>query len=198
MSSPYYHRALGRKIAAKRRCRGLSQPALATMIDRSVAWVSQVERGVPKAERIAGCSRRRRRSPSRHLAGTAGSVVRFGGPVFAVAREREQGGYELHPFFSALAPQDARDSMGSHFRKLAQTAERSGDESAAQECLRAAERMDREVVDEMTVLGTRYRVLRADRFISSGPAGPEPPRPSDGGPGEPGQGHEVTDPAAGG
>jgi hypothetical protein len=30
--------------------------------------------------------------------------------------------------------------------------------------MRAAERMDREAVDEMTVLGTRYRVVRADRF----------------------------------
>jgi hypothetical protein len=123
--------------------------------------------------------------------------LRFGGPVFGVAREREQGGWELHPFFSALAPQDARDSMGSHFRKLAQAAERSGDGSGGRECMRAAERMDREAVDEMTVLGTRYRVVRADRFIRSGAAGPEPPRPSDGDPGEPGRAHEVADPAVG-
>jgi hypothetical protein len=38
--------ALGRKIADARRRRGLSQPELARMIDRSVAWVSQVEREV--------------------------------------------------------------------------------------------------------------------------------------------------------
>ncbi len=41
--------------------------------------------------------------------------------VFGVAREREEGGWELHPYFGALAPQDARDSMGGHFRRLTQT-----------------------------------------------------------------------------
>jgi hypothetical protein len=45
--------ALGRKIAAERRRRGLSQPELARMVDRSVAWVSQVERGVRKVDRMS-------------------------------------------------------------------------------------------------------------------------------------------------
>lgn len=53
MSSPEYQQALGRKIAAERRRRGLSQPELARMIDRSVAWVSQVERGVRKVDRMS-------------------------------------------------------------------------------------------------------------------------------------------------
>ncbi len=53
MSSPDYQKALGRKIAAERRRRGLSQPELARMIDRSVAWVSQVERGVRKVDRMS-------------------------------------------------------------------------------------------------------------------------------------------------
>ena len=53
MSSPDYQQALGRKIAAERRRRGLSQPELARMIDRSVAWVSQVERGVRKVDRMS-------------------------------------------------------------------------------------------------------------------------------------------------
>ena len=53
MSSPDYQQALGRKIAAERRRRGLSQPELASMIDRSVAWVSQVERGVRKVDRMS-------------------------------------------------------------------------------------------------------------------------------------------------
>ena len=44
--------ALGRKIAERHR-RGLSQPELARMIDRSVAWVSQVERGVRKVDRMS-------------------------------------------------------------------------------------------------------------------------------------------------
>lgn len=51
--STEYQQALGRKIAQHRRRRGLSQPELARQIDRSVAWVSQVERGVRKVDRMS-------------------------------------------------------------------------------------------------------------------------------------------------
>ena len=51
--STEYQKALGRKIAQHRRRRGLSQPELARLIDRSVAWVSQVERGVRKVDRMS-------------------------------------------------------------------------------------------------------------------------------------------------
>jgi tetratricopeptide (TPR) repeat protein len=53
LTTPDYQKALGRKIAAERRRRGLSQPELARMIDRSVAWVSQVERGVRRVDRMS-------------------------------------------------------------------------------------------------------------------------------------------------
>ena len=53
MTTPDYQKALGRRIAAERRRRGLSQPELARIIDRSVAWVSQVERGVRKVDRMS-------------------------------------------------------------------------------------------------------------------------------------------------
>jgi transcriptional regulator with XRE-family HTH domain len=53
VTTPGYQKALGRKIAAERRRRGLSQPELARMVDRSVAWVSQVERGVRKVDRMS-------------------------------------------------------------------------------------------------------------------------------------------------
>jgi transcriptional regulator with XRE-family HTH domain len=53
VSTPSYQQALGRKIAAERRRRGLSQPELARLIGRSVAWVSQVERGVRKVDRMS-------------------------------------------------------------------------------------------------------------------------------------------------
>jgi len=53
VTTPQYQQALGRKIAAERRRRGLSQPELARMIGRSVAWVSQVERGVRKVDRMS-------------------------------------------------------------------------------------------------------------------------------------------------
>ncbi len=53
MSTPSYQQALGQKIAAERRRRGLSQPELARLLGRSVAWVSQVERGVRKVDRMS-------------------------------------------------------------------------------------------------------------------------------------------------
>lgn len=53
MSTPDYQVALGRKIAEQRKRRGLSQPELARMVGRSVAWVSQVERGVRKVDRMS-------------------------------------------------------------------------------------------------------------------------------------------------
>jgi transcriptional regulator with XRE-family HTH domain len=53
VTTPDYQKVLGRKIAAERRRRGLSQPELARMVDRSVAWVSQVERGVRKVDRMS-------------------------------------------------------------------------------------------------------------------------------------------------
>jgi len=123
--------------------------------------------------------------------------LRFAGPLFGVAREREQGGWELHRYFGVLVPQDARDSMGAHFRRLAETLALPGERGGREECLQAAGRLDCESIDEVTVLGVRYRVVRADRFVHSGPAGPEPPRPSDPDPGKPGQAGPVPDPAEG-
>ncbi|MFC4530264.1 helix-turn-helix domain-containing protein [Sphaerisporangium dianthi] len=51
--STEYQRALGRRIAQERKRRGLSQPELARLVDRSVAWISQVERGVRKVDRMS-------------------------------------------------------------------------------------------------------------------------------------------------
>ncbi|GAB2718788.1 DUF5954 family protein [Kitasatospora kifunensis] len=120
-----------------------------------------------------------------------------GGPVFGIAREREQGGWQLEPHFSGCDPQDARDSLGSVCRHLAQEAEEAGDQAARQECLAAAERLDWEEINELTLLGTRYRVVRAERFIRMGPEGPEPPRPTDPDPSPTGQAHREADPADG-
>jgi tetratricopeptide (TPR) repeat protein len=53
LSTPDFQQALGRKIAAERHRRGLSQPELARLIGRSVAWVSQVERGVRRIDRMS-------------------------------------------------------------------------------------------------------------------------------------------------
>jgi transcriptional regulator with XRE-family HTH domain len=48
-----YQQVLGRKVAQERRRHGLSQPELAAMVDRPVAWVSQLERGVQPIERMS-------------------------------------------------------------------------------------------------------------------------------------------------
>lgn len=125
------------------------------------------------------------------------STLYAGGPVFGVAREHPGGGWELQPYFAGLAPQDARDELGSHFRGLARTAAAAGDTGAEAEYLAAALRLDAEAPDELTVRGERFRIVRAERFIRMGPDGPEPPRATDPDPGGPGDPETATDPADG-
>jgi len=48
-----YQQVLGRRIARERRRHGLSQPELAALADRPVAWVSQLERGVEPIDKPA-------------------------------------------------------------------------------------------------------------------------------------------------
>lgn len=50
--STEYARSLGKKIALNRKRRGLSQRELAGLLERSEAWVSQVERGVRRIDRM--------------------------------------------------------------------------------------------------------------------------------------------------
>jgi hypothetical protein len=104
------------------------------------------------------------------------------------ARELDSGGWELSEYGGSW-PQQARDTLGSHFRRRSKAANDGGDFGAAKRWMSAARRMDREVVDEVAVLGERFRVVRVGHFIRSGPAGPEPPRPSDPDPCEVGEGH---------
>ncbi len=118
-----------------------------------------------------------------------------GGPAFGIAHELDHGGWQLHRFYSCPYPQEARETMGSVFRLLAQQHHEGS--AANAECMRAAERLDWEALDDMTVLGTRYRIIRAEQFIRTGPLGPEPPRTSDLDPGEPGRSRQLGDPAEG-
>jgi hypothetical protein len=122
------------------------------------------------------------------------SMLFAGGPVFGVARERPAGGWVLQPYFSGLAPQDARDGLGSYFRRVAKE---TGERRQAAEYQAAGELLDWEPLNDLTVCGCRYRVVRAERFIRMGPDGPEPPRVTDPDPSEPGESHEGLDPAAG-
>ncbi|WP_327292183.1 DUF5954 family protein [Streptomyces sp. NBC_01198] len=125
------------------------------------------------------------------------SMLFAGGPVFGVARERQPGGWVLQPFFSGLAPQDARDGLGSYFRRVAKETADGGDLRHAAEYQGAGELLDWEALNDLTVCGRRYRVVRAERFIRMGPDGPEPPRVTDPDPSAPGESHEGLDPAAG-
>ncbi|UQA93489.1 DUF5954 family protein [Streptomyces halobius] len=117
-------------------------------------------------------------------------ILAAGGAVFGHVREREEGGWEVVSFGES-APQDSRDTMASTFRRLAQQAEKSGDEVGRAECMAAAVRLGWEKLDELTVLGDRYRVVHGEQFIRKGPDGPEPPRPSDPDPAEPGEAHRM-------
>ncbi|WP_344022504.1 DUF5954 family protein [Streptomyces luteireticuli] len=124
-------------------------------------------------------------------------ILGAGGAVFGMAREREEGGWEILSHLGDHAPQDARDTLASHFRKLEQDARAAGDRALREECAAAYELLDWEAIDELTVGGCRYRVVRGERFIRMGPDGPEPPRPSDPDPARPGHGHRVPDPVDG-
>lgn len=122
------------------------------------------------------------------------SVLFAGGPVFGVAREGPAGRWVLQPHFSGLTPQDARDGLGSDFRRVA---EEAGDTRREAEYRAAGELLDWEALNDLTVCGCRYRVVRAERFIRMGPDGPEPPRVTDPDPSGPGGSDEGLDPAAG-
>ncbi|WP_055524061.1 DUF5954 family protein [Streptomyces graminilatus] len=117
-------------------------------------------------------------------------LMGMGIPEFFHARELETGGWELHGYGSDT-PQGSRDSLGSEFRLRASEAEAAGDEAAQRKWLAAAQRMDREVVNDLRVRGERFRIVRASRFVRMGPNGPEPPRPSDPDPGEVGEAYKV-------
>jgi len=53
VTQPVEYTSVGERIAIYRRRRGLSQLALANMIGRSEAWLSQVERGIRHVDRVS-------------------------------------------------------------------------------------------------------------------------------------------------
>jgi len=55
MSAPHSDdaRALGERVALLRRRRGLSQVELGNLVGRSESWVSQVERGARRLDRLS-------------------------------------------------------------------------------------------------------------------------------------------------
>lgn len=101
------------------------------------------------------------------------------GPVFGIA-VHDAGGPQrwrvVRPVTSAT-PQDARDSLNSLLWFRAKDGARDRAERRA--LLAAVARLETERVDELTVQGTRYRVVRAEEYAGAGPDGIEMPRPTD-------------------
>ena len=101
------------------------------------------------------------------------------GPLFGVAAQDEDDGqrWRVVVAVSAGCPQTARDSLNSllWFRAKDEAQDR------AERCalLAAVARLESERVDELTVLGTRYRIVRAEEYAGLGAGGIERPRPTD-------------------
>jgi hypothetical protein len=110
----------------------------------------------------------------------------WGAPLFGSAEEVD-GRWRILDL-SGDQPQASRDGLGSHFRRLLSETPDSAENEAGRKEYRAAIRLlDWEVVNDLTVHGRRYRIVRAQPIIRMGPDGPEPPRPSDPDPYPPGK-----------
>lgn len=106
--------------------------------------------------------------------------VALRGPVFGLAAQDPRKGPRWHLVRPATngTPQQARDELNSvlWFRAKDDT----DDPVVRRALLAAVAVLDREPVNEVEVLGVRYRVVRGDEFARGDKAGSlEPPRPTD-------------------
>lgn len=102
----------------------------------------------------------------------------WGAPIFGSAREVD-GRWRVINLL-ANQPQHARDGLAAHFRRLFSETEDTSANAARRKAYREAfQKLDWEPVNDLTVDGVRYRIIRAQPFIRMGPDGPEPPRPTD-------------------
>lgn len=101
------------------------------------------------------------------------------GPLFGVAALDPAAGpgWRLLKPVTEGMPQQARDALNSHLWFTAKDG--TQDRAVRRELLAAVDVLEREPVDELKVLGVRYRVVRGDEFARTGPEGLEPPRPTD-------------------
>lgn len=104
------------------------------------------------------------------------------GPLFGIAaQDRETDGprrWRVVVEVTHGCPQQARDALNSLLWFRAKDDARNRQERRA--LLAAVARLEKECVDELTVLGTRYRVVRAEEYAAvDAHGGIETPRPTD-------------------
>lgn len=101
------------------------------------------------------------------------------GPVFGLAAQDPavSADWRLVRPATSGTPQEARDGLNSLL--WFQAKDDTDDPGVRRELLAAVAVLEREPVDELTVLGVRYRVVRGEEFARSGESGLEPPRPTD-------------------
>jgi hypothetical protein len=97
-------------------------------------------------------------------------------PVFTVA-EQIDGGWRSATM-PCDTPQRARDTLAVYFSQIVPAIEDPG-EAEGTEYAVAAQRLERERVDDLTVAGRRFRIVRIEKIARLGADGPEPPRRSD-------------------
>ncbi|MFI8522441.1 DUF5954 family protein [Streptomyces sp. NPDC085481] len=111
---------------------------------------------------------------ARHIA------VAVRGPLFGVASQGEDDGLRWRVVVEVThgCPQQARDALNSLLWFRAKDEAKSREERRA--LLAAVARLEGECVDELTVLDTRYRVVRAEEYAAVDAHGDiETPRPTD-------------------
>ncbi|MEU2510288.1 DUF5954 family protein [Streptomyces sp. NPDC007863] len=105
---------------------------------------------------------------------------RFTVPLFGVAAQDRHGGRRWQVVVEVThgCPQQARDALSSLLWFRAKDEATSRQERRV--LLSAVARLETEPVDELTVLGTRYRVVRAEEYAAVDEhGGIETPRPTD-------------------
>lgn len=127
-------------------------------------------------------------------AGLDAGTLLVRGPLFGVAAQDagEASRWRVVVAVVGRCPQEARDSLNSLLWHRAK--DEAGSRAERRALLDAVARLESERVDELTVFGTRYRVVRAEEYTGSGRNGIEEPRPSDPEPAVPDWDHGVREP----
>ena len=101
------------------------------------------------------------------------------GPVFGLAIQESGAGapWRLAKPVTSGTPQEARDDLNSLLWFKAR--DDTDDAPTRRELLAAVAQLEKKPLNEMTVLGVRYRVVRGDEFARTGEHNLEPPRPTD-------------------